>query len=55
MIKHEVYLINNDEMMLKITETSKERIITTQMNLNLQGLIKTEGYYEFYDMSYQYP
>lgn len=48
-VRHEVYSIDNDEIILKIDEASKEGTSTKQMNLNFQGLIKSEKCCEFYD------
>jgi len=48
-MKHEIYSISNDEIILKITETSKEGTDTTQVNLDWEGLIKTEECCKFYE------
>ena len=48
-IKHEVFSIEEDQIILKIDEASKEEIITKQMNLNSQGLIESEECCKFYD------
>jgi hypothetical protein len=48
-IKHEVYSMDKDEIILKIDEVSKEGKITKQMNLNNQGLIESEKCCNFYD------
>lgn len=48
-MKHEVYSISADEIILEITETSKEGTETTQMNLDSWGLIKTEECCKFYE------
>jgi hypothetical protein len=48
-IEHEVYSISDGEIILKITETSKEGTETTQMNLDMEGLIKTEECCKFYE------
>lgn len=48
-IKHEVYSIIEDEIILKITETSKEGTTNSQMNLNWKGLIKSNECCKFYE------
>lgn len=48
-INHEVYSMDGDEIILKVDEVSKEGKVTKQMNLNYQGLIKSEKCCKFYD------
>ena len=48
-LKHEVYSIDNDEIILKIDETSNEGTITKQMNLDLRGMIESEECCKFYN------
>lgn len=48
-IKHEVYSMDENEIILKINEVSKEEITTKQMNLDNQGLIESEECCKFYD------
>ena len=44
-----MYSIDNDEIILKIDETSNEGTITKQMNLNLRGMIESEECCKFYN------
>ncbi|MFB5619717.1 MAG: hypothetical protein ACE5RC_01100 [Nitrosopumilus sp.] len=48
-IEHEVYSISDDEIILKVIETSKDGTVITQMNLGWDGLIKTEKCCKFYE------
>lgn len=54
-VKHEVYSIDSEEVILKIDETSKEGTSTGQMNLNFQGLIMSEKCCEFYEYAVLMP
>ena len=48
-IKHEVDSITDNEIIIKVTETSKEGTKTSQLNLDWEGRIKTEVCCEFYE------
>ena len=48
-MKHEVYSTDNDKIILKIDEVSKDGKITKQINLNSQGLIESEECCKLYD------